>query len=84
MDTLLIEVCMGSSCFSRGNNQAVEVIQRYCAAQEDLSARIEMRGSLCTGGCTNGPHLAINGVRYDNVNASTVLDILAHVQGAQA
>lgn len=80
MEKILIEVCMGSSCFSRGNNRTVEVLQHYCAEQL-LPVQLELRGSLCTGGCTNGPHLKINGQSYDQVDHTTVLDILAHAIG---
>lgn len=83
MRTILIEVCMGSSCFSRGNNQAVEVLQDYCT-KHALPVQFELRGTLCAGFCTNGPHLRINGTRYDQVQPSTVLDILAHVLGSGA
>jgi NADH:ubiquinone oxidoreductase subunit E len=78
METIKIEICMGSSCFSRGNNRTVEVLQRYCAEQK-LPAQIELCGSLCTGGCTNGPHIKINGQSYDQVEHTTILDILEHV-----
>ena len=33
-----ITICMGSSCFSRGNNRNIEVIQEHLATQP-LAAR---------------------------------------------
>lgn len=77
METIKIEICMGSSCFSRGNNRTVEVLQRYCVEQK-VPVQIELCGSLCTGGCTNGPHIKINGQSYDQVEHTTILDILEH------
>ena len=34
-----ITICMGSSCFSRGNNRNIEVIQDYLASAEPAARR---------------------------------------------
>jgi len=69
---------MGSSCFSRGNNRSLEIIRNYIA-DNDLDARIELVGSLCSEQCNRGPLITINGKIYYNVNPSTIIDIMNHV-----
>jgi len=70
-------ICMGSSCFSRGNNKTLEIIKEYLL-QNKLENSVNLRGSLCEGNCKNGPNLSINGVSYDNVDKNSIIDILEH------
>jgi len=74
---LEISICLGSSCFSRGNNQSLEIIQQFIE-KNDIEAKIDFRGCLCQGDCKNGPLLLINGTKYDQVYPITVIDILNH------
>ena len=70
-----ILICMGSSCFSRGNNTALRLLQDYVAANS-LDDLVRFEGSLCEEACTSGPHIIINGTRYDEVASSTAVDLL--------
>jgi len=47
---------MGSSCFSRGNNHNIEVIQEHLGAQT-LPEGVELTGHLCEGHCKEGPNV---------------------------
>jgi len=58
MSTIPIFICMGSSCFSRGNNRNIEVVMA-AAADQTLPVRICPRGHLCEGHCTQGPNITI-------------------------
>jgi NADH:ubiquinone oxidoreductase subunit E len=52
-----IQICMGSSCFSRGNGLNAELHQRL-AANGGLGETIpeaEVTGTLCEGHCKDGP-----------------------------
>jgi len=70
-----IKLCLGSSCFSRGNQSVLRQLQAYIKLNE-LADRVEIKGSLCEGLCKSGPHLFFNDTHYENVDPSTVLDLL--------
>jgi NADH:ubiquinone oxidoreductase subunit E len=70
-------ICMGSSCFARGNGENLEQIERFLAAQGEAAA-ISLAGCRCRGECGRGPNLEINGVLYQHVDAGTLDDLLAH------
>lgn len=75
-NSLQVTVCMGSSCFSRGNDgRAIETI-RQCAETAGLVA--EISGHLCEDQCTCGPHITIEGTLYSNVQASCIPELLKH------
>lgn len=54
-----IVICMGSSCFSRGNQQLLESIQSWIA-QQPWQERVVLKGSRCEGACMQGPNVRIN------------------------
>jgi NADH:ubiquinone oxidoreductase subunit E len=58
MNTIPVSICMGSSCFSRGNNRNIEVVMA-AAADQTLPLHICPRGHLCEGRCTQGPNITI-------------------------
>lgn len=75
-DNLLhITLCMGSSCFSRGNNRNIELVQNYLQAKK-LTARVDLRGHLCENQCKSGPNVLINGKLYQQVDPVTMLGLL--------
>jgi NADH:ubiquinone oxidoreductase subunit E len=76
-----ITICMGSSCFSRGNNRTLAVLKDYIE-RNNLGERVSLKGSLCEGRCKQGPNLIVDGAPYDQVDWSTVIDILEyHLKG---
>lgn len=70
-----IQVCMGSSCFARGNNKNLDVITKYIR-DNNLNVEIELSGLRCCGLCSKGPNITIDGVEYNNVDSGTLIDIL--------
>ena len=72
-----IAICMGSSCFSRGNNRNIEVIQEYLASQK-LPAGGELTGHLCQGHCKSGPNVAFNGRLYHEADPIVIIGLLHH------
>lgn len=70
-----IVICMGSSCFARGNQRNLAVIEQYLR-DHDLEASVDLRGSLCMGACAEGPNLMIDGRLYHETDEGTVLDLL--------
>ena len=72
-----LTICMGSSCFSRGNNRNIEVIQDYLSTQP-LPPGVELTGHLCEGHCKAGPNVTINGKMYHEVDPIVILGLLNH------
>lgn len=66
---------MGSSCFSRGNNQNLRVIQDYIA-KNNMNAEVELVGSRCEGECMHGPNITINGKMLHDVDPGSIIDVL--------
>lgn len=59
-----IEICLGSSCFSRGNKEAVLVIREYLR-KNHLDDKVVFRGARCLDRCSEGPFIIINGKTYE-------------------
>ncbi len=70
-----IKICMGSSCFARGNDQNLEYIEKYIK-ENNLDTEIEITGSRCDNICTHGPNINIDGVQYYNVDINKLKDLL--------
>lgn len=58
-----IVICMGSSCFSRGNRGTLEFIEKYLA-DRGLTDKVELKGSRCEDRCPDGPNVKIGGTIY--------------------
>lgn len=76
-----IKVCMGSSCFARGNTKNLQLIQKFLH-DRNLDAEVELTGLRCCDQCSKGPNLSIDGVEYNNIDTGTLLDILEKHFGA--
>ncbi|MDF7826760.1 (2Fe-2S) ferredoxin domain-containing protein [Pontiellaceae bacterium B12227] len=72
-----ITICMGSSCFARGNREHLELIENYLHGN-DLTADIRFAGCRCRDECGRGPNLEINGNLYHEVDTGTLLDLLEY------
>lgn len=73
-----ITICVGSSCYSRGNNKNLELLRKYLS-DENLDGVINLKGCLCQEECKLGPNITINGEAFHKVEPNTVLDILNHI-----
>jgi NADH:ubiquinone oxidoreductase subunit E len=70
-----IKICMGSSCFSRGNRVTLQLIQQYLK-DHDLEREVVLKGNHCFGECSAGPILKIDTRVYEEVNRDSILEIL--------
>jgi len=70
-----MQICLGSSCFSRGNKDVVNFIREYLR-KNHLDDRVIFKGARCMGLCSNGPNLNINGVTIEGVTISKIEGIL--------
>ncbi len=71
-----IKICMGSSCFSRGNGLNIELIQRFLE-EKKLDITIAFSGTLCEGMCKDGPIIIVDDRVYRHVMPADLQDILA-------
>lgn len=55
-----IVICMGSSCFPRGNNRNAEWLMNHIK-ERGLEGRIQVTGTLCQNQCKQGPNLTVDG-----------------------
>ncbi len=70
-----MHICMGSSCFSRGNKDVVAFIRDYLK-KNHLDDKVVFRGARCMGRCSNGPNLTVNGVTFEGVTLAKIEAIL--------
>lgn len=72
-----ITICMGSSCFARGNEKNVALCEEFLAARGLVDeVDVELGASLCTGRCADGPIVVVNGKPYTQVDCGVMQDIL--------
>jgi NADH:ubiquinone oxidoreductase subunit E len=70
-----VVICLGSSCFSRGNKNLLKVISQYIK-DKNIADRINFHGGHCFGMCNEGPILKVNGELFTGVDDQKVVEIL--------
>ena len=75
MNVIEIELCMGSSCFARGNAKALEYLESFIASR-NLSDRVHLSGHLCLGTCSEGPNIRIGETLHSQVHPGSVIALL--------
>jgi NADH:ubiquinone oxidoreductase subunit E len=73
-----MHICLGSSCFSRGNKEVVSFIKEYLH-RNNLEDKVNFKGARCMGHCSEGPNLRINEEVISGVNLSAIETILDRV-----
>jgi len=63
-----ITICMGSSCFSRGNKAWLTANGR--------EAEVALKGCRCGNKCAEGPNIWINGTCHSGVTPESVPELL--------
>ncbi len=75
-EKLRVELCMGSSCFARGNSTILMSLEEL-VEQNGLADRIELEGHLCLGKCNSGPHITIGDEEYSGISdPDAVFDLI--------
>lgn len=75
-----IVVCLGSSCFARGNSANLALINAY-VQNHGLSATVRMTGQLCQDKCMQGPNVSIAGKVYHAVTTAQLRELLGQLGG---
>lgn len=70
-----IKVCLGSSCYVRGNDKTLAFLEDYIC-KNNKSAQIELIGCRCTNLCATGPSIFIDDKKYANPSQEELLKIL--------
>ena len=74
-NSIEIKICLGSSCFSRGNKQSVKLIREYLV-EHKMEESVFFSGAHCFGNCAEGPMIKINDVVYRHVEPTDIRGIL--------
>jgi len=70
-----IVICLGSSCFARGNSENLAIINQH-VQNHGLNASVRLTGKLCQDQCKEGPNLSIGGELYHGVTAARLRELL--------
>ena len=79
MSKHVIKVCMGSSCFARGNLENLNFLENYIK-ENNLNTEIELVGALCQNECSSGPNIYIDDVLYNEINQEKLEKLLAQIK----
>ncbi len=74
-NTREIVICLGSSCFSRGNKEIVHIIKNFLQ-EHKLEEMVYFHGAHCFSNCENGPTVKIDNKEYTKVDAESIVKIL--------
>jgi NADH:ubiquinone oxidoreductase subunit E len=75
MQSFQIELCLGSSCFSRGNRDVVQVVRDYLK-KKHLDDKVVLKGARCMNRCSEGPYLMINGRTFAQTGLQDIEKLL--------
>lgn len=70
-----ITVCVGSSCFARGNKDMPKIIREFIV-ENNLEEKVNVKGSQCMGLCSAGPNVKINDKVYHRIDKFKIYQIL--------
>lgn len=71
----VITICLGSSCFSRGNKKTVQVIQQFLT-HNHLEDQVIFRGAHCFNLCGEGPVVKIDETVLKQVDEEMLVSFL--------
>ncbi len=71
-----ITLCMGSSCFSRGNGRNLPRIQQFLK-RHGLDPHLPLKGCRCGSVCTRGPNIWADGLLLPGLSDAALDAFLA-------
>ncbi len=72
-----MHICLGSSCFSRGNKEVVMYIKEYLW-KHHLEDKIIFKGARCMGHCSKGPNIKLQEHISEGITMTSVEIFLEH------
>lgn len=79
---LNITVCLGSSCFSRGNKAIIEAIQDYIE-DNNMKDITHLKGGHCFGKCAEGPIMIVNGKTFKKITPESAIFAIESILKSQ-
>ncbi|MBN2486197.1 MAG: (2Fe-2S) ferredoxin domain-containing protein [Bacteroidales bacterium] len=70
-----LKICMGSSCFSRGNSELIAEIRKFIRTH-NLEDKVSFMGDHCFSECSKGPNLKIGEKIFHQVSSENLSNIL--------
>lgn len=75
INKIQIKICLGSSCFSRGNKGLVEAVRKYIRIK-NIDDKVAFSGDHCSDFCQQGPNIRIAGRLISNVSLKNITAIM--------
>ncbi len=70
-----IVICLGSSCFARGNQELIPMVRRYIARKQ-LEDKVDFKGDHCFNHCSLGPNMMIGDKIYQHLTTGNIESML--------
>jgi NADH:ubiquinone oxidoreductase subunit E len=70
-----VVICLGSSCFARGNKATLKAIEKYLK-DNNLLEKVFFHGGHCFNKCAEGPVVKIDEMVYTGVTEVSIVEIL--------
>jgi NADH:ubiquinone oxidoreductase subunit E len=70
-----VVICLGSSCFARGNKQLVKIVNDYLR-DRNLLNEVHFHGERCFGQCAVGPSLKLDNILKERLDEDSVIEAL--------
>jgi NADH:ubiquinone oxidoreductase subunit E len=70
-----ITLCLGSSCFARGNQDIIPLIKKYIE-RKNINDKVEFKGDHCFSNCNNGPNMYIGTTLFQQINKNNLNKVL--------
>jgi len=70
-----IVLCLGSSCFARGNQEIIRSVKRYID-KKNIGDKVELKGDHCFNQCSNGPNMLIGDKLFQEITEHNIIEIL--------
>lgn len=70
-----VVICLGSSCFARGNKQLVKIVNDYLR-DRNLLNEVRFHGERCFGQCAVGPSLKLGGILKEKLDEDSVIEVM--------
>lgn len=77
-DKISIAICMGSSCFARGNKRLLRALEN-AIANNGWENKIDLSGLRCQDCCNDGPVISLDGQLYKGLDTNAALDVIARL-----
>lgn len=73
MQTIVIEICVGSACYLLGAQDLLEMIE---GLPPEIKEKVDLRGASCLKACGKGPNIKVNGELMSNITPEKLFEII--------